>query len=139
VVECGTWKGASAANLSLVCRIVGRQLHIYDSFQGLPAPQEGDREVQYYMAGDYCGTLDEVKRNISRAGAIDCCEFIQGWFHETLPQKQESVTLAYLDVDYEASLGAHSTTPSTHSKTGRAGYPPTIGARSIPKSLISGR
>ena len=26
VVECGTWKGGSAANLSLVCRIVGRPL-----------------------------------------------------------------------------------------------------------------
>src|ERR1051325_6915408 len=25
VVECGTWKGGSAANLSLACRIVGRK------------------------------------------------------------------------------------------------------------------
>ena len=73
VVECGTWKGASAANLSLVCRSVGRQIHIYDSFQGLPAPQEGDREAPYYTAGDYCGTLNDVRRNISEAGAIDCC------------------------------------------------------------------
>src|SRR5262245_5592434 len=31
IVECGTWKGGSAANLSLVCRIVGRTLRIYDS------------------------------------------------------------------------------------------------------------
>jgi hypothetical protein len=58
VVECGIWKGAWAANLSLVCRIVGRQLHIYDSFRGLPAPQEGDRGTQYFTAGDYCGTLN---------------------------------------------------------------------------------
>jgi O-methyltransferase len=26
VVECGTWKGGSAANLSLVCKLVGRKL-----------------------------------------------------------------------------------------------------------------
>lgn len=104
VVECGTFKGASAANLSLVCRIVGRQLQIYDSFQGLPTPEEGDREAQYYTAGDFCGTLDEVRRNISQAGAIDHCEFIEGWFHETMPEKQDPVALAYLDVDYEASL-----------------------------------
>src|SRR5262249_42214441 len=32
VVECGTWKGGSAANLSLVCKIVGRKLRVYDSF-----------------------------------------------------------------------------------------------------------
>src|SRR5437660_187565 len=37
VVECGAWKGGSAANLSLVCRIVGRRLLVYDSFEGLPA------------------------------------------------------------------------------------------------------
>ncbi len=38
VIECGTWKGASTSNLSLVCKIVGRRLKIYDSFQGLSAP-----------------------------------------------------------------------------------------------------
>src|SRR5687768_8201417 len=36
VVECGTWKGGSAANLSLVCKIAGRKLKIFDSFEGLP-------------------------------------------------------------------------------------------------------
>src|SRR3982751_6903957 len=25
IVECGTWKGGSAANLSLVCRLTGRK------------------------------------------------------------------------------------------------------------------
>ncbi len=38
VIECGTWKGASTANLSLVCKLVGRRLKIYDSFQGISAP-----------------------------------------------------------------------------------------------------
>ena len=28
VVECGCWKGGSSANLSLICRIVGRKLVI---------------------------------------------------------------------------------------------------------------
>jgi hypothetical protein len=105
VVECGTWKGASAANLSLVCRIVGRRLEVCDSFQGLPQGIEEDRESQFYNAGDYCGSLEEVKRNISRYGAIECCDFVQGWFQETLPNRLTTpVVLAYLDVDYEASL-----------------------------------
>src|SRR6478672_5630594 len=34
VVECGTWKGGSAVNLSLVCRLTGRKLRIFDSFEG---------------------------------------------------------------------------------------------------------
>jgi|SRR6185503_7285078 len=104
VVECGTWKGGSAVNLSLVCRITGRQLHIYDSFEGLPAGEPGDREAHVYQPGDYCGTLEEVKRNIARCGAPECCVYVKGWFKDTLPQMSSPVLLAFLDVDLEASL-----------------------------------
>jgi hypothetical protein len=104
VVECGTWKGGSAVNLSLVCRITGRKLRIYDSFEGLPAGDPKDREAAAYQAGDYCGTLDEVKSNLSRYGAIDSCEFVKGWFKDTLPSLDRPVLLAFLDVDLEASL-----------------------------------
>jgi hypothetical protein len=104
VVECGTWKGGSAANLSLVCRIVGRKLRIFDSFEGLPEGAAGDREAKYYRKGDYAGTLAEVKANLRRYGAIECCEFVPGWFDQTLPALDEPVLLAFLDVDLEASL-----------------------------------
>lgn len=53
IIECGTWKGGSAANLSLVCRIVGRKLKAYDSFEGLPEGELGDREAKEYRKG--CG------------------------------------------------------------------------------------
>lgn len=104
VVECGTWKGGSAANLSLVCRAVGRRLKIYDSFEGLPESDPKDREAKYYKRGAYRGPLDEVHRNISRYGAIECCEFVAGWFKDTLPSLKSPVLLAFLDVDLEASL-----------------------------------
>jgi len=104
VVECGTWKGGSATNLSLVCRIVGRRLQVFDSFQGLPEGRPGDREAAGYAKGDYCGPLDEVKRNIGRHGAIEVCDFVQGWFEDTLPSFTRPVVLAFLDVDLEASL-----------------------------------
>lgn len=104
VVECGTWKGGSAANLSLVCRIVGRRLKIYDSFEGLPEGKPGDRQAKGYKKGEYRGILDEVKRNIAKYGAIECCEFIKGWFKNTLPNLHSPVLLAFLDVDLEDSL-----------------------------------
>lgn len=104
ILECGTWKGGSAVNLSLVCKITGRKLLIYDSFEGLPEKEEGDREAVNYTPGDYRGTLEEVKQNIRRHGAIECCEFIKGWFKDTLPDLKRPVLLAFLDVDYEASL-----------------------------------
>lgn len=45
-----------------------------------------------------------VKKNIERYGAIECCEFIEGWFDQTLPQLDSPVLLAFLDVDLELSL-----------------------------------
>ncbi|MDP1624571.1 MAG: TylF/MycF/NovP-related O-methyltransferase [bacterium] len=104
IIECGTWKGGCAANLSLVCNIVGRKLLIFDSFEGLPEGAIGDREAQNYKKGDYCGALEEVKRNIFRYGEIESCEFVKGWFEETLPYLHSPVLLAFLDVDLEASL-----------------------------------
>ena len=105
IVECGTWKGGSAANLSLVCRLTGRKLRIYDSFEGLPESEPGDRQGGY-PKGDYAGALEEVRENIRRYGALECCEFIKGWYKDTLPQlgKQKPILLAFLDVDLEASL-----------------------------------
>ena len=32
VVECGCWKGGATVNLSLICKITGRELKVYDSF-----------------------------------------------------------------------------------------------------------
>lgn len=103
IVECGTWKGGCAANLSLVCKIVGRKLLIYDSFEGLPEGDPEDREAIYYEKGDYCGTLKEVKQNTSKYGEVKSCEFIKGWFEKTLPDLDSPVLLAFLDVDLEAS------------------------------------
>ena len=35
--------GGSTANLSLACEIAGRELIVYDSFEGLPSPDPGDK------------------------------------------------------------------------------------------------
>jgi O-methyltransferase len=45
VVECGTYAGGSTANLSLVCALVGRELEVFDSFEGLPDPEARDDVV----------------------------------------------------------------------------------------------
>jgi len=104
IIECGTYKGGSAANLSLVCRVTGRKLKVCDSFEGLPEGDARDREAKHYSRGDYAGMLEEVQRNIRRAGAPECCEFIPGWFRDTLPSLSSPVLLAFVDVDLEASL-----------------------------------
>jgi len=104
IVECGSWKGGSAANLSLICRIVGRKLKIYDSFEGLPATKPEELLAKADVKGAFDGSLDEVMSNIKRYGAIECCEFVKGWFDDTLPKLNSPVLLAFIDVDLESSL-----------------------------------
>jgi O-methyltransferase len=104
IVECGTWKGGSATNLSMICNIVGRKLKVYDSFEGLPDTKPEEPLADANLKGAFSGTLDEVMSNIKRYGKIECCEFEKGWFDDTLPKLNSPVLLAFIDVDLESSL-----------------------------------
>jgi O-methyltransferase len=112
IVECGSFKGGSATNLSLVAALCGRRMEIFDSFAGLPEPSEVDKEhkivslhqVHTYEKGAWKGTLDEVKGNISAYGKIDVCNFNVGYFSDTMPHFNKRVIFAFLDVDLRDSL-----------------------------------
>jgi len=112
VVECGSYQGGSTANLSLVCGLVGRTLHVFDSFAGLPEPSEADtlhvlpsiRELRAFRRGDFCGTLETVKANVQRCGRLEVCHFHEGYFETTLPRFAEPSVFAFCDVDLRASL-----------------------------------
>jgi O-methyltransferase len=112
IVECGSYKGGSATNLSLVCELCDRKLEIFDSFEGLPAPEKEDKEhmliglrrVHTYEQGSWCGTLPEVQRNITAHGRIAVCNFHRGFFDQTLPSFDQSCVLVFADVDLTTSL-----------------------------------
>jgi O-methyltransferase len=104
VVECGCYLGGSTANLSLACDVVGRELIVYDSFEGLPPPTANDKYAKDEATGFLRAELDVVTENVRRFGAVERCSFRKGWFSDTLPEHTEPVVLAFLDVDYQASL-----------------------------------
>ena len=104
VVECGCFVGGSTANLSLACKAARRQLIVYDSFEGLPEPHGNDRYARHRQTGFLAAPVEAVKENVRRHGAIEVCTFRKGWFSDTLPAHSEPVVLAFLDVDYQASL-----------------------------------
>jgi O-methyltransferase len=104
VVECGSYLGGSTANLSLACDVVERDLIVYDSFEGLPPPSENDQYAKPDATGFLRAEMDVVRDNVRRFGAIERCSFRKGWFSDTLPQHTEPIVLAFLDVDYQASL-----------------------------------
>jgi O-methyltransferase len=109
VIECGVWKGASTASLSLVCRIVGRRLLVCDSFEGLPddglkphvAPHFGI--YGYYRQGMFCGRLEEVRGNVHAFGDLEMCDFVPGFFSSSLYSLPSPLVFAFLDVDLVSS------------------------------------
>jgi hypothetical protein len=112
VVEAGCYLGGSTANLSLVCAMTGRKLLVFDSFQGLPEPEQYDRwhhavhagHTDVYFKGRFAAAQEIVERNVSKFGNIDVCEFRAGYFNETMPDLNEPVVMAFLDVDLIDSL-----------------------------------
>jgi O-methyltransferase len=111
VAEFGCFKGYSTATLSLACRRTGRRLFVFDSFEGLPDPGNPlthlhDGSVLTYQKGELAGSLDEVKANVTRYGAIEVCEFVKGFFENTLPLRpaDEKYCLIFEDADLPSSV-----------------------------------
>jgi O-methyltransferase len=113
MVECGCYKGGSTAKLSLLAKHTHRKLYVFDSFQGLPEPadekeayvkQLGEAGQKYrFRAGQYKGTLDEVKNNVENFGCLDVCEFRPGFFSKTLRRLDFSPAFVFIDVDLVSS------------------------------------
>lgn len=110
VIECGCFKGASTASLSIICAGAGRTLYVCDSFEGLPE-DDGTRhryphfKVQgFYEKGMYAGALEEVKENIRDYGVLSPCKFIKGFFCDTLPGLNGPFVLVFADVDLASSM-----------------------------------
>ena len=110
IVEAGCFKGGSTAKFSLAASLVGRRLVVFDSFEGLPPNREphttsilGHSISGWFEEGSFAGRIDEVRANIERFGAIDVCEFVPGWFDDTMPGLDLRVCAAYIDVDLASS------------------------------------
>jgi O-methyltransferase len=109
VVECGTYAGGSTANLSLVCALVGRELEVFDSFEGLPVPDaREDVEVlggggDRYHAGQFSASLELVRGSVASWGDIGVCHFHVGFFEDTMPAFERPCVAAFIDVDLRGS------------------------------------
>jgi hypothetical protein len=112
VVECGCFQGGCTVNLSLACALVGRRLIVCDSFEGLPDPTAHNdayvaphhANTDEYHEGQFAASLELVKGNIARCGDLDVCDFIVGFFDQSLSGFDRPVVMAFLDVDLVESL-----------------------------------
>ena len=107
IVEAGCFKGGSTAKLSIAAKMTNRKLVVFDSFAGLPHDEEPGFDIYgekaLFWKGTYCGQLEEVTENVRHFGEIEVCEFVRGWFEDTLPSFHEPVAMAFVDVDLVSS------------------------------------
>lgn len=116
-VECGVYAGAQAAIMAKAIlepehywdvnrRDNTRRVHLYDSFCGIPAPDQHD--VEFTIAGVKAGaspcSLEDVKRNMASWGIPDeLLVYHPGYFAETVPSHDGAIAVLRLDGDLYSS------------------------------------
>jgi O-methyltransferase len=105
VVELGCHEGQSSVLMRKVMDfyLPERQLHVYDSFEGLPDTHQKDGTIPY-GARDLKATKDILIENFKRYG-LKLPEIHEGWFNETLPfGLPDQICFAHLDGDLYTSI-----------------------------------
>jgi len=121
IAECGVWNGGSMLLAAMALKNFGdtsRKLYLYDTFAGMPRPDEVDKR---WDGGDplptweiaqnegrrwgFGGTLEMVQE-VMRAAAYpeDKLIFVQGMVEDTIPAQMASeLALLRLDTDFYKS------------------------------------
>ncbi|WP_043687252.1 TylF/MycF/NovP-related O-methyltransferase [Streptomyces xylophagus] len=104
-VELGCHRGAMTVWVRSILDLHDephREMHVYDSFQGLPAPGASDSD--HVGEGELVTTPDEVRAVHARWGKT-CPVIHAGWFEETLPTElPKRIAFGYLDGDFYDSI-----------------------------------
>jgi len=103
-VEAGCWRGGSTAKISLVCRLLGYQLHVHDSFEGVE--RGGEYPETQGCAPQYACPLAAVEHNVKRYGCLESCEFHKGWFSETFQRTQSGAPIRGVFIDCDLAKGS---------------------------------
>ena len=92
-VETGIWRGGACIMMAAVLAAYGdteRTVWGFDSFQGLPPPNEGEYPVdqgdQLHRFPQLAVSIEEVVENFRRMGLwSDQVRLVKGWFKDTVP------------------------------------------------------
>lgn len=120
-VECGVWKGGSAAVMAYVAKKYHskRKFWLFDSFAGLPEPTKKDGlSARRYAAGKIEGKLEPINECVASVEEVKMLfnqlgiNWVQvrikkGWFQKTLPTSKKeigSIALLRLDGDWYESI-----------------------------------
>jgi O-methyltransferase len=121
IVECGVWAGGSAmaaARTLIEVGDTGRDLYLFDTFEGMSEPSDADRDALGAKAADqlasadrktgavWCyASLEDVQQNMSLTGYPAArLKFVKGMVEDTIPaQAPKQIALLRLDTDWYES------------------------------------
>jgi O-methyltransferase len=120
IVECGVWRGGSMqaiARTLLERGVRDRELHLFDTFEGMPPPSEEDRRFDGAPADQLLAekprsawvwavaSLEDVQEGMAETGyPADRIHYHRGLVEETIPgAAPERIALLRLDTDWYAS------------------------------------
>jgi len=122
-LECGVCKGGSMMAVALTLIAEGttdKDLYLFDTFEGMPAPSEKDVErgggksaLEFFsemkisdVSSSWANSpLDDVKQAMALTGyPMDKIHFVKGLVEETIPENApEKIALLRLDTDWYQS------------------------------------
>jgi hypothetical protein len=93
--ECGVYEGASSY---FICRYANgtRTHHMFDSFEGLPAPQQADG--RFWAAGDFASPEEKARRNLAEFPRL---KFYKGWIPAIFADVPAGISFAFVHVDVD--------------------------------------
>jgi O-methyltransferase len=104
-VECGTYKGGTAAILS---KYMGadKHLYLYDSFKGMPPTSDKDGAEAAKWVGGCRGTVEDVREAMKLVSTDDSrYTIVEGWFENTFREiLPEKVAFLHCDADWYNSV-----------------------------------
>jgi O-methyltransferase len=121
IVECGVWRGGSmmaVARTLLADDAPDRDLYLFDTFEGMSAPTESDRDIEGRSASDLLAdspkdsggvwayaSLDDVTANLAATGyPVERLHLVQGPVEKTVPSEAPAeMALLRLDTDWYES------------------------------------
>jgi O-methyltransferase len=106
IAECGTARGGTAALLGRAIRDTDRHLWLYDTFDGLPPPEEVDGAAAASYVGTFRGTREEVQWRVRTLQfPPERTHLVPGLFEDTLPTTDIGpIALLHIDGDWYRSV-----------------------------------
>jgi O-methyltransferase len=106
IVECGVLDGGTAALMAYATARSGRNIHLFDSWSGLPSTSEKDGEASKVWANDIVGSPKRVAAVMQSLQINpDRIVFHRGWFNETFPKVEiDQISLLHIDADFYDSV-----------------------------------